>query len=81
MLGVDILLYWLATKIWPDKPKQTYSQSNYNDAEDSANWIILDDMNRQIGEEDWSNNTDRQSSEAPNDPPMDYDGDYFGGEW
>lgn len=77
MLGVDLLLLWLAHKIWPDEPKPNpYAQpQSRGHSEDSANWIILDDMNRQIGDEEWSNNTDTETGES--DPYL--DGDYHGG--
>lgn len=77
MLGIDLLCLWLANQIWPDESKKIEKQGR--SAENSANWIILDGANRQLGKEDWDNTIDKQSAEAPNDPPMDYDGDYYDG--
>lgn len=77
MLGLDLLCLWAANKIWPDEKAKQQRLG----AEESANWIILDDQNSRISKEDWSNNIDHQTHEAPHDIPIDADGDFYGPEW
>jgi len=44
MFLLDVILYKLCCLIWPPKPRQRVG--NY-DSENSANWIILEDMEHQ----------------------------------
>jgi len=64
MLFLDIVLYKIACWIWPDEPRTTKRGSS---GENSANWIILDDLER-----------DGKLQDKDNDDPL-LNGEYDGG--
>jgi hypothetical protein len=70
MLFLDIILYKLSCLIWPpSKPKQ-YSDSSRNmGSEDNANWIILEDLERDRNIQDSQNSNDPYFSQEYDDGP------------
>lgn len=69
MFIFDVILYKLACLIWPDEPKQK-TTTYYNNREDCANWIILDNLGH-----DNSKFDDYEKEE--NDPYL--NGEYYEG--